>query len=295
VDFASKHTPHRFQEVYMSSYVKWSEEKIAEFEKAGRGKGTGERYIPWIKTSDFSSRGDSLRVYSPLTHRIHHFLSTIEFDFFILAEATPDIVDIREQFPLPRQDTRSIAADLGIAHPIYPGTNVSTVMTCDFVITRERGAERWYEAYNCKSGSEANELRSIEKLEIQRRLFHSDGIAHHIVFDALLPKTKIKNLKWIRGATLAHGENEPYPGYYTDHCNRLLRDITTTQKKVSLNEYCQYYDDRTGALAGTGLRVVRMLLQKRFLITDLNQPDLPTLPTEMFKSQQFDNPNVIGA
>lgn len=278
----------------MSRYVKWSEDKIAEFEKAGRGKGTGESYVPWIKVSDFSSRGDSLRVYSPLTNRTHHLLSTIEFDFFILAESTPDIVDIREQFPLPRKDTLSIATDLGIAHPMYPGTNVYTVMTCDFVITRERGAERWYEAYNCKSGSEATELRSIEKLEIQRRLFHSDGIAHHIVFDSLLPKTKIKNLKWIRGATLTDGETEPYVGYYTDHCNRLLRDIATT-RKVTLTEYCQYYDDRTGAIAGTGLRVVRMLLQKRLLITDLNQPDLPTLPTEMFRSQPFDNQNVKGA
>jgi hypothetical protein len=279
----------------MSRYVKWSEKKIAQFEKQGRGKGTGENYQPWIEVTDISSRGDSRRVYSQLTNRTHHFLSSIEFDFFVLAEATPDIIDIREQFPLPRRDTLSIAAELGINHPKYPSTDVWTVMTCDFIITRERNGEPCFEAYNCKSTSEAIDARSVEKLEIQRRLFDSDGIPHSIVFDSLLPTKKIKNLKWIRDASLSDGEIEPYQDYYNGHCNRLHHDITNSRKRVNLTEYCNSYDARTGAIPGTGLRVVRMLLSQRLLFTDLNQSDLPSLPIDMFRTQPSGHLSVLGA
>ncbi len=267
----------------MSRYGKWSEKKIAQFEKEGRGLGTGATYLPWIEVTDLSSRGDSRRVYSRLTNRMHHLLSTIEFDFFVLAEFTPDIVDIREQFPLPRDDTLSIAAQLGIPHPMYPGSKVPTVMTADFVITREREGKRRFEAYNCKAASEANDARSIAKLEIQRRLFLSDGIAHHIVFDSALPAKKIKNIKWIRDASLSDTELEPYKDYYDDHCSRLLRELPFGRQDWTLAEYCKQYDAQTGATPGTALRVARILLGQRLLLADLNQPDLPSMPVSMFK------------
>lgn len=39
-----------------------------------------------------------------------------------------------EQYPLlPREETIEIASELGIKHPMYPGTNVPIIMTTDLV------------------------------------------------------------------------------------------------------------------------------------------------------------------
>lgn len=270
----------------MSRYGKWTEKRISRFENEGRGKGLGAAYRPWIEVNDLSSQGDSRRVFSPLTNRTHHLLSNIEFNFFVLAEFTPDILDIREQYPLDRVQTRSIAIELGIRHPQYLGTQVDTVMTCDFLITRERDGMKTLEAYNCKPSYEANQNRSIEKLEIQRRYFEGCDIPHFLVFDEMLPVTKIRNIKWIRDGCLSEREIEPQPDYYFDHCRRLLSDITHVNRQDSLTNYCTRYDERAGALPGTALRVVRMLLQQRLLVTDLNQPDLHNSPITMFKRPQ---------
>lgn len=279
----------------MSRYGRWTEKKITQLEKEGYGQGVGENYKPWIEVWDLSSRGDSFRVYSQLTNRTHHFLSSIERDFFLLAEFSPDVIDIREQFPLPRQDTLSIAASLGIQHPRYEHSKIPTVMTTDFIITRERNGKRWFEAYDCKPASAASDARSIEKLEIQRRLFDSDGIPHKLIFDSMLPATKIKNLSWIHDALLGDGEQEPYPGYFDEHCERLLFDIQHAQQDARLTDYCRQYDARTSAMTGTGIRVARMLLKRRKLLTDLNQEDLASLPLAMFTIVAPGRLKAVGA
>lgn len=279
----------------MGRYVNWSEKKIAQREMEGYGKGKGSNYKPWIEVWDLSSRGDSIRTFSQLTNRTHHFLSSIERDFFLLAEFTQDVIDIREQWPLPREDTLSIAATLGIKHPTYEHTTIPTVMTTDFVITRERNGKIYFEAYDCKPSSAAGDARSIEKLEIQRRLFDTNGITHRLVFDSMLPATKIKNISWIRDALLAEGEQEPHPDYYEEHCHRLLFDIQRAKQDARLTDYCSQYDARRSASTGTGLRVARMLIKQRKLVTDLNQADLASLPLAMFSAVVPGSPKAVGA
>ena len=45
------------------------------------------------------------------------------------------VVDIREQFPLTREDTWHIADEKGIKHPTDPKSQIPIVMTTDFLIT----------------------------------------------------------------------------------------------------------------------------------------------------------------
>lgn len=98
----------------MGRQTKWTDEKIARLQAEGRGKGTGDKYKPWIQVSDLSSLGNSRRVYSQKTGRVHHLLSDVEWQLFLLLEFAPDVTDIREQYPLAREDTLSIAAELRI-------------------------------------------------------------------------------------------------------------------------------------------------------------------------------------
>lgn len=39
----------------------WTQAKYERYLKEGRGRGTGESYVPWIKTQDFPSQGRSHR------------------------------------------------------------------------------------------------------------------------------------------------------------------------------------------------------------------------------------------
>lgn len=56
----------------------WTDNKINQFIKEGRGQGEGSNYIPWLKVGDFSSLGRSHRIRDTKSGRIHHFFSDLE-------------------------------------------------------------------------------------------------------------------------------------------------------------------------------------------------------------------------
>jgi hypothetical protein len=112
----------------------FDEGKLTRFLKEGRGTGSGADYKPWLTIQDVSSSGRVSRVHGRKTHRLHHFLSDHETSFFFLLDWSDAVVDIREQFPLDRDITRRIAAEMGIRHPADTKTKVDIVMTTDFLV-----------------------------------------------------------------------------------------------------------------------------------------------------------------
>ena len=275
--------------------IKWSEEKILSLQAEGRGKGTGANYQPWVKVTDLSSLGNSRRVFSHKTGRVHHLLSDVEWAVFLLLEFAPDVVDIREQYPLEREDTLSVAAQLGIKHPVYPSTDVPTVMTVDFLVTRERRGVLGLEAFGCKrSSADIENPRALEKLEIERSQMNGCDIPYHLVLHSTLPMAKVKNIEWIRSAELKQGELEPFPGYFHEHCQRVAAELGNHTRACSLAEYCDTYEARSGAMPGTGLRAVKMLLQRRDIVTDLGEPDLAAAPVSMFRPAAKRALRVVG-
>ena len=94
-----------------------SEKLIEQRIKDGRGQGYGEKYQPWLRVQDVPSDGRSHRIFSHKTKRIHHLLSDLELATFLLFDWSESVLDIREQFPLIRDDTRIIAQREGIKHP----------------------------------------------------------------------------------------------------------------------------------------------------------------------------------
>jgi hypothetical protein len=88
----------------------WSLEKERRRIKEGRGTGEGAGYKPWITTHDFPSKGQVCRAKGQTTGRIHHMMSSLERDLFLILDYDPDVTDIREQYPLKLEDTLLIAA-----------------------------------------------------------------------------------------------------------------------------------------------------------------------------------------
>jgi len=86
---------------------------------------------------DIPSGGLSNTVKSPVSGRIHHYITRQEYQVHLLAEYSPTIIDIRERFALlPWDETQAIASKLGIRHPRYPGTTTPTAITTDLLLTK---------------------------------------------------------------------------------------------------------------------------------------------------------------
>lgn len=268
----------------MARPIKWTEKKIQSLEVAGHGRGIGQNYKPWLSVSNVSSLGRSRRVFSHKTGRTHELLSDVEYRLFLVLEWMPEVVDIREQYPLNREMTLTIAQKLGLRHPYYPGTQVATVMTVDFIATRLVAGVKSMMALNAKRDEEASDEHSMRKLEIQREYFELSDVPHHAIFHSRIPRKKTDNIDWIRSALVKPGEIEPRPGFFSGLTARMTAELSQPppDQSTPLSQYCLTFDERHGLERGIGLRVAQMLMFERILKIDLSSPDLAAEPLSAF-------------
>ena len=262
---------------------KWTEEKITEMYAEGRGQGKGPHYKPWLDVKSISSRGNSRRVYSSKIGRTIQLLSDVEYDLFLLLEWDENIIDIREQYPIDREFSQEVARTLGIRHPFYPGTDVATVMTADFLCTRQEKGKLSQLAFNSKTTEEVEDENSLLKLEIQRACFESIETPHHLILNTDIPTKKVKNIEWIREGLIKTGEAEPRPNYWASLGQRMPHLFENSDQTTSLFAFCSTFDESFGLPGGTGLRVARMLMQQRIIRTNLNCITLADAPLSTFK------------
>ena len=264
--------------------VKFTEARIRKMHKEGLGTGKGSGYKPWLAATDFSSSGRARRAPSAKTGRTHHLFSDVEYKLFLALEWSRDVVDIREQYPLDRDVTQVQAQKLGIRHPFYPNTKVPTVMTVDFLVTRLREGEEVFEAFDAKRTDEAEEPRSLLKLEITRTVCQLMGITHHLVYDTLIPANAVANIDWIRDALPKDGEKEPRPAYWSGLAARMATELIQGgyDASHSLAAYCALFDARHGVEPGSGLRTARMLMAQRVIKVDLAAQELNSQPMASF-------------
>lgn len=137
----------------------WTERRIAKFMREGRGLGRGASYVPWLTVADIPSLGKSHRVFWSITDRQHHLLSDNEYYAFLRMCYDDSTLDIREQFPLPRQETLRIAAELGVRHPRANG--VCIVMTTDLLVKSSTGSGSIERAYAVKPDDALVDKRTL--------------------------------------------------------------------------------------------------------------------------------------
>lgn len=268
----------------MARPIKWTEKKIQSLDGAGHGHGLGKDYIPWLSVTDVSSLGRSRRAFSHKTGRTHELLSDVEYRLFLVLEWMPDVIDIREQYPLNREMTLTIAQQLGLRHPYYPGTQVATVMTVDFLVSRMVAGVKSLMALNAKRDEEASDEHSMLKLEIQREYFELNGVQHHAIFHSHISRQKTDNIDWIRSALVKPGENEPRPGFFSGLTARMAAELSQSpsDQATPLSQYCLAFDERHGLERGIGLRVAQMLMHERVLKVDLSSKNLAAEPLSAF-------------
>ena len=169
----------------------WDYRHYLRYLKEGRGQGAGSDYKPWIYIHDFPSRGVSARIPGRTTGRIHHLLSRNEEYYFYLLDADPDVLDIREQFPLRLTETMEIARKLNIKHP-WKG-DFPFVMTTDFLITRKDGLH----ARTIKCSAELDKPRIIEKFSVEQAYWASHGVGWKIITEKQICRDRALNCQWL--------------------------------------------------------------------------------------------------
>lgn len=247
----------------------FDEDKLVRFLKEGRGQGIGKDYRPWLTVQDVSSHGRSSRIYSRKTDREHHLLSDIETALFLLLEWSDSVSDIREQFPLDRDETRRIAADMGVRHPVDTQSRTDIVMTTDFVVDRRVGESITVHARSVKPAIELDKGRTLEKQEIERRYWHSRGVDWGLVTDLDMPVQRIKNLRWLHEMQSLQHMTAPHPDYWDDRCGRFLACLPQATG-MSTKQFVRLLESTQGFAIGEALTVIRHLAANKRIAIDLD-------------------------
>ncbi|HEX7997919.1 MAG TPA: TnsA endonuclease N-terminal domain-containing protein [Pyrinomonadaceae bacterium] len=251
-----------------------TKEKIAKCIKEGRGQGEGKNYKPWFRIQDVPSQGIVSRIRGWKTGRIHHLLSRLERSFFLVFDYSPIIKDIREQFPLPLEETIEIAEECGIRHPVCVGTKDPNVITTDFLLTLETGTDEEIAlAVTVKPVSklhdEQKQRRIIEKFEIERRFWQRRRTRWMILTEREVSVVLLRNLE--RVYHRLHIE-DMHP-LTNDDVNKIEAEMLPhiMEGRLPLNLITTGCDERLGLEAGTSLTVVFHLIAQRRWQVDLSK------------------------
>lgn len=176
-----------------------SEPDILRWIAHGRGAGFKSAYLPWFEVQDIPSRGKSRKVPWPTVGRLLHFLSHGEFLTFLWLAYSRRLIDYREQFPLwPREVVMGLAAQMGIAYPVYRGTTVPFVMTTDGLATElTTGGLRLVAIYVKRSQDLDSCYRTLELLELERAFWALQGVRLVVFTEREFSKNVAVNLQWL--------------------------------------------------------------------------------------------------
>ncbi|EQC3367396.1 TnsA endonuclease C-terminal domain-containing protein [Vibrio cholerae] len=262
-----------------------SETKYKRWIKEGRGNGCGSDYLPWITVRDVPSDGRSHRVFGHKSQRTHHLLSDLELAVFLTLEWNSQTTDIREQFPLRREETLDIALDSGIKHPAEAG--VKTYMSSDFLVD---GLDCQLPQYviQAKYTDFLNDPRVIEKLEIERRYWLLKKVPWFLVSENDISPPLVQNISWIYPAEQDEIDDEVLldrTAYYSD--------LFQKNPNKTVTDICKLTDRIYNQTDGSSIYEIRQLLANRCFYFDMLSQPFHLLKGKDFIAENMGN--LIGA
>ena len=237
-------------------------------------------YTPWLTIQDVASHGRSHRIAGIRTGRVHHLLSDIERDAFYQFDWADTVTDIREQYPLDREYTRRIAADLDIKHPRDAATEI--VMTTDFLVDIAYEGKLRQLARAVKPASELEKPRVIDKLEIERRYWVQQGVDWGIITERDIPEAIVTNIAWLHPYITLDQLTAPYEGYYQEKARLLLRALPS-HPATTLRQFCLAMDQQLAMHVGDSLLLIRHLLARKAISCPMDTAITDAWPLRQFQ------------
>ena len=170
-----------------------------ELQTRGIGRGSHEEYRPYLSVVRSKSHARRTMMCLPTCgNRIMHLLSDSEVSAALLFDWNPDVIDIREQYPLDPNRTLHIAKSLGFPHPGH--TRGGAIMSTDFLVTfRKPGGGVVHRAFQVKDRMAAvsESLNTMRKLEIEKRYWAELHIVWRLIVAEQFPRVRLRNLKFL--------------------------------------------------------------------------------------------------
>lgn len=156
--------------------------------RSQRGTGRGKDYIPYIFVEESGSLGTTSNPIDWKNGRVMELLSQAEYWWYLQLRWDDDVIDIREQFPLCREDMFAIAKK---EHMDFPWLQAVT-LTTDFLVTYKDGKDK---ALSVKSSiKDLDDDKVLIRQYLEKLYWESKGIPWDIVFKEDLPRQRIKNI-----------------------------------------------------------------------------------------------------
>lgn len=179
---------------------KTNAKKIAE----GRCTGIGASYVPFYLASEAKSMGTASMIPDMVEGRMIHTLSTTETDFYWLLRWSDDTLHIREQYLLNHAYVNDVRMTLGLKR-----VSANTCYTTDFLVDLIDGLQRAYsvkfkaddfDPNNIKYvGSKKKYASLIERQNIERLYWESQGIPFAIITSESINRVYSKNIAYVMG------------------------------------------------------------------------------------------------
>jgi hypothetical protein len=247
--------------------------------KQGRGKGRGKDYKPFLTVRDVPSLGLSKRIMGTTTERISHLLSKLETRYFFVLDWALPVVDFREQFALPLEETLEIAERLGIRHPMHPTEKTPVVMTTDFLVDVLADGIVIPKARSIKYKIDLSDPRVIEKLEIERTYWAERNIDWGIVTEEDVSEDLAFNIEWVFFSRDPKNSQDLADETILQIEGALLERFGS-EPRQTLAKAALSIDHALGLKPGTSLWVVKYLIAGRHWEIDMNvriQTDQPLI------------------
>lgn len=226
-----------------------------------RGLGSGRSYEPFIKVHEISSTGESFRILGRNSTRPHHLLSRLELSVFLVFDRYQPTTDIKEQYPLPIVDSLSICERLGIKHPQIAGK--LKVVTTDLVVELKNKSGK---AITVKYADELDDLRVVEKLQIEKVFWEQQGYKWEIFTEQEITPSIKENLEWL------HAANQNLDDLYSELSILDVQLIFQRLKGINkrLSTTCAALDDEYSCEPGFHIGLFRKAVAANLIDAPLN-------------------------
>ena len=249
---------------------KWTETKIAERIRKGRGRGKRLDYQSWYKKTELKNSESNLnQIKGHLIRRPYVLCDDLDCLALRILEEIPGVVDIWENYRLDREVTLAISEQLGVQHPCYDGTDIPKVLTIKFIVVTQN------------EGQDLPALKGIDVFRTsnltKKRLLCQDIINCYIQHELNTPKLItftereisaeiLKGFNWITNSYEISAVS--FPGINIKKIQQQLISEVSAQNNSPINITCNDLDKKLKYPDGSSLRICRSMLAHGILLVD---------------------------
>lgn len=155
-------------------------------QKLKMGTGDGADYKPYLQVGEFGSMGTCSCIVDYKTGRTVHTFSQAEAMMWYILRWDDENLDIKEQYPLPVEETVRIARQNNFAHPFRNGEY--SVLTSDFYVKRKD------RQFVISIKTDINE-KMYKNLLIEKLYWNSIDVPWYLQFKKDINETEFINIK----------------------------------------------------------------------------------------------------